>query len=363
LAGNVPPIKLMSKLRLIGLTKNEILKEITSLGLPKWRGTQLHEWIYKRGATNFDSISVFSQDLKTVLSNKFSLDYGEIDERIHSNLDGTTKLLVRWSQSHPTDKSYKAECVIIPEKDRNTLCVSSQVGCSLKCSFCKTGTQKFERNLSFHEIVSQVMIARNILQEYPSNIVFMGQGEPLLNYTNVKKAIEVLKGDIGLSKRRIIVSTSGVVPIMEKAAQELNVEFAISLHATTDELRDQLVPVNKQYGIQELLMVVNAMVEYTPTKSITFEYVMLKNINDARSDAERLVSLIRDIPCSVNLIAFNPWKGTIYECSDETRIKDFSELLYSKGINAPIRWSKGKDIEAACGQLKSSNQNKKPVEI
>lgn len=343
----------MLKKNILGITKNELIKGLDNKIFERYRIKQIYHSIYERGILNFEEMKLLNQNQREYLKENYMIDYGKIYHENKSKIDQTIKLLLDF-------KGNKIETVIIQEEDgRKTLCISSQVGCSLNCSFCKTGTQKFERNLKTEEIISQYLHSKKYVEKI-NNIVFMGQGEPLLNYKNLKSSIEILKEEDGIhfSKRKIIVSTSGIVPIMERAVNELNIELAISLHATTDELRDILVPINKQYSIRNLLEICKSISKKTPSKQLTFEYVMLKDVNDLFDDAKRLTILLKDIPCSINLIAFNEWDGSNYQCSDYKNISLFSEYLYNKGINAPIRWSKGKDIHAACGQLKSSNLNK-----
>jgi 23S rRNA (adenine2503-C2)-methyltransferase len=284
---------------------------------------------------------------------------------IHKDLlseDGTRKWLIEFADGN------KAETVYIPEEDRGTLCISSQVGCTLSCTFCHTGTQTLVRNLTAAEMVSQVLIARDKLCEwtreedkrYITNIVLMGMGEPLYNYDEVAKAMKILMDHegISLSKRRITLSTSGVVPMINQCGEELGVSLAISLHAVTDELRNQLVPLNKKYPIKELMQACRDYPSASNARRITFEYVMLKGINDSDDDAGGLVKLLKGIPAKVNLIPFNPWEGTIYECSSKNRIKAFSDIIFQAGYSSPVRKTRGQDIYAACGQLKSDSERK-----
>lgn len=344
--------------------------------------------MYQKEIQQFDSITSFPKSLREKLQQDFCIAYEEKIETMkiskrdksrkyvlafkaeekkstcHTKEDTALSLPVSSAQKHSL-----IECVFIPEKERGTICVSSQVGCSLSCKFCQTGTQALERNLKYYEIVNQVLRIKQDLKDFSkedeantvTNIVFMGQGEPLYNYKEVKQAIEVLADENGLAfpMRKIVLSTSGVVPGIKKISTELpQLPLAISLHATTDELRNELVPINKMFNLDTLFTCLRSLENIKTSRPLTFEYVMLKDVNDSVQDAKRLLELIKDLPCSVNLIAFNPWEGSGFECSPKNRIIEFSEFLYGKGMRAPIRWSKGKDISGACGQLRSTSKLK-----
>jgi 23S rRNA (adenine2503-C2)-methyltransferase len=317
-----------------------------------------------------------SKTLRHSLSEAYDLKLPEIVEE-NISTDGTRKWLLRLQPTDNQDKGAEIECVYIPESDRGTLCVSSQVGCTLTCSFCHTGTQKLVRNLTTAEIVGQLLIARQRLGDFPegirpddgmvpvgegvraiSNVVFMGMGEPLYNLTNVSEAVDIMADGEGLSlsKRRITVSTSGVVPEIEKLGEQCNPMLAISLHAVNDELRNKLVPLNKKYPIKELLFACQNYPGVSNARRITFEYVMLKNINDTPADARELVRLLKGIPAKINLIPFNPWPSAPYECSDWTTIEQFSDIVFNAGYASPVRTPRGRDIYAACGQLKSETE-------
>jgi 23S rRNA (adenine2503-C2)-methyltransferase len=363
-----------------GATRAELGEALRALGLPerevKMRAAQLWHWIYFRGARDFDQMLNVAKPMRARLAERFTLDRPSIAaEQVSS--DGTRKWLIKMGPTGPFDKGAEIECVYIPEADRGTLCVSSQVGCTLNCTFCHTGTQKLVRNLTTAEIVAQVMVARDRLGDFPggiaptdgivpsgegvravSNIVFMGMGEPLYNFDAVRDAIGVLTDGEGLSlsKRRITVSTSGVVPELDALGRECGTMLAISLHATSDALRDKLVPLNKKYPIKELLAACRAYPGASNARRITFEYVMLKGINDTPAEARALVRLLKGLPAKINLIPFNPWPGTIYECSDWETIERFSDIVFSAGYASPVRTPRGRDILAACGQLKSETE-------
>jgi 23S rRNA (adenine2503-C2)-methyltransferase len=365
---------------LAGATRAELGEALHALGLPerevKMRAAQLWHWIYFRGARDFDQMLNVAKPMRARLAERFTLDRPSIAaEQVSS--DGTRKWLIKMGATGPFDKGAEIECVYIPEADRGTLCVSSQVGCTLNCTFCHTGTQKLVRNLTTAEIVAQVMVARDRLGDFPggiaptdgivpsgegvravSNIVFMGMGEPLYNFDAVRDAIGVLTDGEGLSlsKRRITVSTSGVVPELDALGRECGTMLAISLHATNDALRDTLVPLNKKYPIKELLAACRAYPGASNARRITFEYVMLKGINDTPAEARALVRLLKGLPAKINLIPFNPWPGTIYECSDWETIERFSDIVFSAGYASPVRTPRGRDILAACGQLKSETE-------
>ena len=361
-----------ARVNLVGLSKAEISAALAEAGLDekqaKLRAKQLWHQIYNRGAVDFSAMSDIAKPQRAWLAERFTIARPEIVTELVST-DGTRKWLLRTADGHDF------EMVFIPDADRGTLCVSSQVGCTLNCRFCHTGTMRLVRNLDAGEIVGQVMLARDSLGEWPSqpegrmlsNIVMMGMGEPLYNFDNVRDALKiVMDGDgLGLSRRRITLSTSGVVPMMARAGEEIGVNLAVSLHAVTKDVRDEIVPLNRKYGIEELLEACAAYPGANNARRITFEYVMLKARNDSDEDARELVRLIRKyrLPAKVNLIPFNPWPGAGYECSDEERIRRFSEIVFEAGISAPIRRPRGRDIMAACGQLKSAAEKKSRAEL
>jgi 23S rRNA (adenine2503-C2)-methyltransferase len=334
----------------------------------KLRAKQLWHWIYNRGATEFSAMTDISKTMHPWLEQRFVISRPNVVEAQVST-DGTRKWLLR------SDDAQDYEMVFIPDADRGTLCVSSQVGCTLNCTFCHTGTMRLVRNLTPAEIVGQVMLARDSLGEWPSqpegrmltNIVMMGMGEPLYNFENVRDALKLVMDGAGLalSRRRITLSTSGVVPMMARAGAEIGVNLAVSLHAVTKEVRDEIVPLNRKYGIEELLQ---ACADYPGTNNarrITFEYVMLRDKNDSDDDARELVRLLRkyELPAKVNLIPFNPWPGAAYECSTPERIKSFSSIVFGAGISAPVRTPRGRDIDAACGQLKTASEKKSRAQL
>src|SRR4051794_40055714 len=366
---------------LIGLSKDQIRAELERAGLDprqaKLRAKQIWHWIYNRGVGDFAAMSDIAKAQRPWFSERFVISRPEVVEAQVSS-DGTRKWLLKTHDGHDF------EMVFIPDADRGTLCVSSQVGCTLNCRFCHTGTMQLVRNLEPGEIVGQVMLARDALGEWPkageepannyqpegrmlTNIVMMGMGEPLYNFDNVRDALKiVMDGDgLGLSRRRITLSTSGVVPMMARAGEEIGVNLAVSLHAVTKEVRDEIVPLNRKYGIEELLEACAAYPGANNARRITFEYVMLKDKNDRDEDARELVRLIKKykLPAKVNLIPFNPWPGAAYECSDEARVRRFSEIVFEAGISAPIRRPRGRDIMAACGQLKSAAEKKSRAEL
>jgi 23S rRNA (adenine2503-C2)-methyltransferase len=338
------------------------------------RVNQLWHWIYHRGASSFDAMLNVSKTLRATLDDAFTLDRPEIvSEQISK--DGTRKWLIRMPPMGAHDKGAEIETVYIPESDRGTLCISSQVGCTLTCSFCHTGTQRLVRNLTATEIVAQVMIARDRLGDWPgatrptdglvpdadravSNIVLMGMGEPLYNFDGVRDAMAtVMDGDgLSLSRRRITLSTSGVVPMIPRAGDEIGSMLAISLHAVRDDLRNELVPLNRKYPIRDLLEACRAYPGLSNARRITFEYVMLDGVNDSLSDARELIRLLKGIPAKINLIPFNPWPGTKYKCSSWDRIEEFSDAVFRAGYASPVRTPRGRDILAACGQLKSETE-------
>ena len=361
-----------SRVELVGLSRDAIRAALAEAGLDerqaKLRAKQLWHQIYNRGATSFEAMSDIAKPQRAWLADRFLVGRPEVVVQQVST-DGTRKWLLRTRDGHDF------EMVFIPDADRGTLCVSSQVGCTLNCRFCHTGTMRLVRNLNAGEIVGQVMLARDALGEWPSqpegrmlsNIVMMGMGEPLYNFDQVRDALKiVMDGDgLGLSRRRITLSTSGVVPMMARAGEEIGVNLAVSLHAVTKEVRDEIVPLNRKYGIDELLAACAAYPGANNARRITFEYVMLKDKNDSDEDARELVRLIRKykLPAKVNLIPFNPWPGALYECSDEDRVRRFSDIIFEAGISAPIRRPRGRDIMAACGQLKSAAEKKSRAEL
>jgi 23S rRNA (adenine2503-C2)-methyltransferase len=364
---------------LAGLTRDEIKARLAEVGVPerelKMRVAQLWQWIYVRGATDFGQMTNVGKGLRAGLAEAFTLDRPQVVSEQVSK-DGTRKWLIRMTSTGPLDRGAEIECVYIPEVDRGTLCVSSQVGCTLTCSFCHTGTQRLVRNLTAAEIVAQLMVARDRIGDWPdarppegafvphdgcrfvSNVVFMGMGEPLYNIEEVVAAVGVIADNegLGLSRRRITVSTSGVVPQIGRLGTEANTMLAISLHAVRDELRDVLVPLNRKYPIADLLDACRAYPGLSNARRITFEYVMLKGVNDSDADARELVRLLKGIPAKINLIPFNPWPGSKYECSDWERIERFSEIVFRAGYASPVRTPRGRDILAACGQLKSETE-------
>ena len=360
------------RIELIGKSKDAIRAALEEAGLEpkqaKLRAKQIWHWIYNRGASNFASMTDVAKAQQPWLAERFAITRPEVVEAQVSS-DGTRKWLLRTHDGHDF------EMVFIPDADRGTLCVSSQVGCTLNCRFCHTGTMRLVRNLEPAEIVGQVMLARDALGEWPSqpegrmltNIVMMGMGEPLYNFDNVRDALKiVMDGDgLGLSRRRITLSTSGVVPMMERAGAEIGVNLAVSLHAVTKDVRDEIVPLNKKYGIEQLLEACAAYPGANNARRITFEYVMLKDKNDSDADARELVRLIRRyrLPAKVNLIPFNPWPGAPYECSDPERIRAFSNIVFEAGISAPVRTPRGRDIDAACGQLKTAAEKRSRADL
>ncbi|MEJ6393360.1 23S rRNA (adenine(2503)-C(2))-methyltransferase RlmN [Gymnodinialimonas sp. 2305UL16-5] len=353
---------------LIGLTRPALRDALIAAGTPekqaKMRTGQIWQWLYHKGIRDFDAMTNLSKDYRAMLKATFVADLPEVVSK-QVSADGTRKYLVRIAGGH------EVEVVYIPETDRGTLCISSQVGCTLTCSFCHTGTQKLVRNLTAGEIIGQVMLARDDLDDWVrsgegmgekprlvSNIVLMGMGEPLYNFDNVRDAMKIaMDGEgISLSRRRITLSTSGVVPEIAKTAEEIGCMLAVSFHATTDEVRDKLVPINKRWPITELLDALRAYPKASNSERITFEYVMLKDVNDSDEDACRLVKLIQGIPAKINLIPFNEWPGAPYERSDWDRIETFADIIYKAGYASPIRTPRGEDIMAACGQLKSATE-------
>jgi 23S rRNA (adenine2503-C2)-methyltransferase len=376
---------------LLGLPRPRIAELFAGAGLDakaaKLRAKQVFHWLYHRGVTDFEAMTDIAKTMRPWLAERFVIGRPEVVVAQHSE-DGTRKWLLRTADGH------EFEMVFIPDADRGTLCVSSQVGCTLNCRFCHTGTMRLVRNLTPGEIVGQVMLARDELGEWPkgamqgldyddegdeaentytsdgrllTNIVMMGMGEPLYNFDNVRDALRlVMDGDgLALSKRRITLSTSGVVPMMARAGEEIGVNLAVSLHAVSKEVRDEIVPINRKYGLEELLSACASYPGASNARRITFEYVMLKDKNDSDDDARELVRLIKQykLPAKVNLIPFNPWPGAIYECSSPERIRRFSEIVFEAGISAPVRTPRGRDIDAACGQLKTSAQKLSRAEL
>jgi len=348
-----------SRTDLLGLDLAALTALFAELGEPAFRARQLYRWIYNRGATDFAAMSDLAKPLRDLLATRFRVGRPGAASVLES-FDGTTKWLLRLADGN------EVECVHIPETDRGALCVSSQVGCTLSCKFCHTGTQRLVRNLTAAEIVGQVMLARDRFEEWPSpaegrritNIVMMGMGEPLYNWENVAPALRlVMDGEgIAISRRRITLSTSGVVPMIRQCGEELGVNLAISLHAVSDELRDVLVPLNRKYPIAELLAACRDYPGLRNARRITFEYVMLKGVNDSPAEARELVRLIAGIPAKVNLIPFNPWPGAPYERSADDAIERFAEIVRRAGYPSPVRTPRGEDIMAACGQLKSASE-------
>ncbi|MGJ4890307.1 23S rRNA (adenine(2503)-C(2))-methyltransferase RlmN [Bradyrhizobium sp. HKCCYLRH3099] len=364
----VPP----AKPSLIGQSRAELAARLGEIGVPerqqKMRVQQLWHWLYFRGARSFDEMTSVSKHTRNGLAERFTVDRPEVVAEQISN-DGTRKWLLRLPSGDGLQKAHEVECVYIPETDRGTLCVSSQVGCTLNCSFCHTGTQRLVRNLTAGEIVGQIMVARDRLNDWAdretphgnrliTNIVMMGMGEPLYNFDAVRDALLIVSDNegIGISRRRITLSTSGVVPNIKRAGEEIGVALAISLHAVRDELRDELVPLNRKYPIAELLQACRDYPGASNARRITFEYVMLKGVNDSLDDARLLVKLLKGIPAKINLIPFNPWPGSAYECSDWEQIEKFSEYVFNAGYSSPVRTPRGRDILAACGQLKSETE-------
>ena len=347
-----------AKRRLVGLDRAELTALMQEIGEPAFRAKQLWHWIYHRGETDFEKMTSLAKPFRAALAERFEVGRPGVSVDRQS-IDGTRKWLLKFGDGQ------EAESVHIPEEDRGTLCVSSQVGCTLTCKFCHTGTQRLVRNLSAGEIVGQVMNARDKIGEWPSppdgrllsNIVMMGMGEPLYNYDNVAKALKIVMDHegISISKRKITLSTAGVVPMIPKAGAELGVNLAISLHAVTDELRDKIVPINKKYPIAELMQACRDYPTLNNARRITFEYVMLKGVNDSPADARALVKLIKGIPAKVNLIPFNAWPGAPYECATPEAIGRFAAIVNDAGYSAPVRTPRGQDIMAACGQLKSDS--------
>ena len=386
------PVRADGRIDLMGLPREAIRAALAEAGLDakqaKLRGKQVWHWMYHRGVTDFDAMTDIAKVMRPWLAERFVVGRPDV-VTAQTSEDGTRKWLLATADGH------EFEMVFIPDADRGTLCISSQVGCTLNCRFCHTGTMRLVRNLNAGEIVGQVMLARDALGEWPrgamdvadveeeegeeavaayqsdgrllTNIVLMGMGEPLYNFENVRDAMKiVMDGDgLSLSKRRITLSTSGVVPMMARAGAEIGVNLAVSLHAVTKEIRDEIVPINRKYGIDELLSACAAYPGANNARRITFEYVMLKDKNDSDTDARELVRLIKQyrLPAKVNLIPFNPWPGAPYDCSDPARVKRFSDIIFESGISAPVRTPRGRDIAAACGQLKTQAQKMSRAEL
>ncbi len=378
-----PPATTLTKTSLVGLTRAGLAEALADVGVPererRMRVGQLWHWIYFQGASSFDAMLNVSKVLRATLAETYTLARPEVVSEQVSR-DGTRKWLIRLPP-HAADRTAhgrgsEVECVYIPESDRGTLCISSQVGCTLTCAFCHTGTQKLVRNLSAAEIASQVVVARDRLGDYPgltpptdglipvagsrvvSNIVFMGMGEPLYNFEAVRDAVATIcDGDgLSVSRRRVTVSTAGVVPKIGPLGAEAGPMLAISLHAVRDDLRDELVPLNKKYPLAELLRACREYPGASNARRITFEYVMLKGVNDSPAEARELVRLLKGVPAKINLIPFNPWPGTKYDCSDWETIERFSDIVFNAGYASPVRTPRGRDILAACGQLKSETE-------
>ena len=347
-----------TRTNIVGLGRAALAAEMTAFGTEPFRARQLWHWLYHRGVTDFAAMTNLAKGFRERLAARYELRRPAVSAA-HASTDGTRKWLLRF------DDGQEVETVHIPESDRGTLCVSSQVGCTLNCTFCHTGTQRLVRNLDAAEIVAQVMVARDALGEWPSptegrqltNIVLMGMGEPLYNYDNVAAALKIMMDPEGLSvsRRKITLSTAGVAPMIARVGAELGVNLAISLHAVSDQLRDRLVPLNRKYPIAELLDACRNYPGSSNARRITFEYVMLKGVNDSPAEARELVRLLKGIPAKVNLIPFNPWPGAPYECSTEAAIAAFSDIVFAAGYSAPVRTPRGRDILAACGQLKSAS--------
>ncbi len=378
-----PVFELSEKPSLIGLSREELAAALIEKGVAerqvKMRVSQIWHWLYIRGISDFDDMTNVAKDLRALLKQHFTIQRPEIAEEQISN-DGTRKWLLRFP-ARGAGRPVEVETVYIPEEGRGTLCISSQVGCTLTCSFCHTGTQRLVRNLTAEEILSQLLLARDRLGDFPdretpqggilpsserkiTNIVMMGMGEPLYNFDEVKKALLIATdGDgLSLSRRRVTLSTSGVVPEIYRTGEEIGVMLAISLHATNDTLRDELVPINKKYPLKELMAACRAYPGLSNARRITFEYVMLKGVNDSLEDARDLVKLLKGVPAKINLIPFNPWPGTKYDCSDWETIEAFADFVNAAGYASPIRTPRGRDILAACGQLKSESERMRKTE-
>ncbi|NRA86095.1 MAG: 23S rRNA (adenine(2503)-C(2))-methyltransferase RlmN [Rhizobiales bacterium] len=362
---------------LVGMPREALKVALAEIGVKekaiKMRTAQIWHWLYIAGVTEWDEMRNVSKDLRNMLAEKFSIARPElVTEQV--SVDGTRKWLIKIPKQPGDVSGHEVECVYIPEQTRGTLCISSQVGCTLSCTFCHTGTQRMVRNLNSEEIIAQVMMARDLIGDWPSmervndsnlpqtgrmisNVVYMGMGEPLYNYEHVKNSINIIAdGDgLSLSRRRITLSTSGVVNFIDKIGEETGCMLAISLHAVTDEVRDILVPINKKFNLETLLKACRDYPGVSNARRVTFEYVMLKGVNDSIADAKKLVTLLKGIPSKINLIPFNPWPNSNYECSDWEQIEKFAEVINRAGYASPIRTPRGRDIMAACGQLKSDS--------
>lgn len=362
---------LAAKATLVGLSRAQMVEKLQPLGIEPFRAKQIWEWVYNKGVTDFSAMRTIKGDTQRLLAEHLSIERAGVSRNAVS-FDETRKWLLKFADNN------EVETVFIPDAPRGTLCVSSQVGCTLSCTFCHTGTQRLVRNLTAGEIVTQVLVARDDLNEWNrlaskkdddprqlTNIVFMGMGEPLFNYDNVVAACQIMLDEAGLnfSRRKVTVSTSGVVPMIRPLAKDAGVNLAISLHATTNELRNEIVPINRKYPIEELLEACRDYAKLVPQRRIMFEYVMLQGVNDTPEDAHRLVKLLDGIPSKVNLIPFNPWPGAPYERSSNNRIHSFGRILIKAGIASPIRKTRGEDIMAACGQLKSLSELKKGQKV
>ena len=357
-------------INLIGMSRTIMHEKLLEIGTPekqvKMRVGQIWQWIYQKGARNFSQMTNLSKQYRELLSNNLTIDVPQVVSK-QSSKDGTRKYLLKLAGGH------EVEAVYIPEEGRGTLCISSQVGCTLTCSFCHTGTQKLVRNLTSGEIVGQILVARDDLDEWTnlnsandktrllSNVVLMGMGEPLYNFENVRDALKIVMDPEGicLSRKRITLSTSGVVPEISRTADEIGCLLAVSFHGTTDEIRDKLVPINKKWNIETLIAALKDYPRLSNSERITFEYVMIKDVNDSELDALRLVKLISGIPAKINLIPFNEWPGSAYKRSDWSQIKKFSDIIHRAGYASPVRTPRGEDIMAACGQLKSETERQR----
>ena len=366
--------KNLFKRNIVGMSRSELSEALLSIGTEtkniKMRQNQIWSWVYQKGIKDFNLMSNISKEYRGVLNKSLTITRPTVTKQLISK-DGTRKYLLRLQDGN------EIEAVYIPEKNRGTLCISSQVGCTLNCSFCYTGTQKLVRNLTSADIIGQILVVRDDLNEWPynsmpkdkkrqiSNVVMMGMGEPLYNYNSVKEALKIIMDNegIALSKRRITLSTSGVVPEITKAGNEIGCLLAISFHATTDSVRDKLVPINKKWNIKKLLAALREYPTLSNSQRITFEYVMLKGVNDSDADAKRLVKLIAGIPAKINLIPFNPWPGSPYERSTKQRINSFADIVNKAGYASPVRSPRGEDIMAACGQLKSESTKIKKTSL
>ena len=347
---------------LVGLSRDEIATVIADLDEPAFRAKQLWHWIYCRGARDFDEMTNVSKVLRAKLTEAWTLDR-PAEVTAQTSEDGTRKWLLRFGDLN------EAECVFIPDRRRGTVCLSSQVGCTLTCKFCHTGTQRLVRNLTAGEIVGQLIVARDAFNQWPSptterditNVVMMGMGEPLYNYDNVAAALRILMDPegLGMSRRKITLSTAGVVPAMQRCGEELGVNLAVSLHAVTDDLRDEIVPLNRKYPIKDLLAACREYPGVNNARRITFEYVMLKDVNDSPAEARELARLLKPVHAKINLIPFNPWPGSVYETSTPKAVARFADILFDKGITATVRNPRGQDIMAACGQLKSASEKQR----